>query len=127
MDRRIKDELAVDYSFEPMTVAAANAIAQWHYPGIYQFYDLDEDPEDRKEFLDPETWENALFAAFNKNQELAGFFLFQQEEDGLEFGLGLHPAYTGKGYGEAFILAGIEFANQHFQPCVYQLSVATFN
>jgi [ribosomal protein S18]-alanine N-acetyltransferase len=115
------------FHFKPMTVDAANAIAQWHYPGIYKFYDLDEDPEDHEEFLDPDTWENALFAVVNEGQELVGFFLFEQEDDSLELGLGLHPAYTGKGNGEAFILAGLKYANQQFQPSIYHLSVATFN
>lgn len=117
----------MEYTFEPMTVQAAQAIAQWHYPGIYKFYDLDEDPEDREEFLDPETWENASFAVLNECQELVGFFLFQQKNNALVLGLGMHPSYTGQGCGEAFVRAGMKFANENYHPAVYRLSVATFN
>ena len=59
----------MDYLFRPITVQAAQAIAQWHYPGIYRFYDLDEDPEDREEFLDPETWDNTSYVVWNERQE----------------------------------------------------------
>jgi ribosomal-protein-alanine N-acetyltransferase len=44
------------YRFTLMNEHDAYAIAQWHYEGIYAFYDMDQDPEDREELLNPENW-----------------------------------------------------------------------
>jgi ribosomal-protein-alanine N-acetyltransferase len=42
-------------------------------------------------------------------------------------GLGLRPDCTGKGLGQAFVEAGLEYAKQKFDPATFRLSVATFN
>ena len=42
-------------AFRPRTERDAAAIAAWRYEGPYAFYNLDKDPADLAEFLDPAT------------------------------------------------------------------------
>jgi ribosomal-protein-alanine N-acetyltransferase len=63
----------------------------------------------------------------NEHQELIGFFSFEQEDDTIVLGFGLHPEYTGKGLGTAFVRAGLGFGAKCFTPSTFRLSVATFN
>ena len=117
----------MDVRFVPMTREAADKIACWHYPGIYRFYDLDEDPEDREEFLDSRSWEDTTFAAVNEVGDLIGFFSFEPEDGALILGLGLHPDMTGQGWGEGFVRAGLDFAAKRYQLESFRVSVSTFN
>ena len=113
--------------FTPMTTPFAASIAQWHYPDEYAFYDLDQDPEDREEFLDPATWNGRLFAVLDEQGDLVGFFSFEPSCDAVEIGLGLRPDLTGLGHGEAFVHAGLRFARRTFGRSTFRLSVAVFN
>ncbi len=115
------------YHFTPMTAVYAQAIANWHYEGDYTFYDMDQDPGDLEDLLDPANWPDAYFAVLNAAGELVGFFVFSQDGDTVEVGLGLGPAFTGQGLGESFVLAGLAFARQRYCPCTFRLRVAQFN
>jgi [ribosomal protein S18]-alanine N-acetyltransferase len=53
----------VRYAIRPMTAADAQAVAAWRYPGEYRFYDVDQDPDDLAELLDPAEWGTRYFAA----------------------------------------------------------------
>jgi ribosomal-protein-alanine N-acetyltransferase len=105
-----------------MTAEDADAIAAWHYPGPYAFYDWDQDPADLAELLDPAEWGRRYFAA-DADGELAGFFVFKPHADGTEIGLGLRPDLTGRGLGGRFLDAGLRFAGAER----YTLAVAAFN
>ena len=48
-------------------------------------------------------------------------------EDALDIGLGMKPPLCGKGLGFSFLNAGIDFAQNKFQPNKYRLTVASFN
>jgi len=115
------------FNFLPMNETHAQAIAAWHYEGIYSFYDMRQDPEDLAELLDPSNWKDKYFAVLDENSTLAGFFSFDKEEDALVIGLGLCPDCTGRGLGQAFMEAGLAFAVQRFGPTAFRLSVAAFN
>lgn len=115
------------YTFSPMNEHDAHAIAQWHYEGIYRFYDMDQDPDDREELLNPENWREKDYCVRNELNELIGFFSFEPEHDTLIIGLGLRPDLIGKGLGREFIQAGLEFGKHRFHPARFRLSVATFN
>ena len=117
----------VEHEFVPMTMGFASEIATWHYEGIYSFYDLDEDPEDREEFLDPSHWSDACFAVLDARRELIGFFHFEASDDAVVLGLGLRPDLTGHGLGSAFLEAGLAFARNRYEAQAFRLSVATFN
>lgn len=50
------EERRLNFVVRPLTWEDAQAIAAWHYEGIYAFYDMDQDPEDLAQLLDPASW-----------------------------------------------------------------------
>jgi ribosomal-protein-alanine N-acetyltransferase len=117
----------MQFRFESMNETYAHTIASWHYEGIYAFYDMDQDIEDLEELLDPHNWSGKYYAVVDERGELVGFFCFEKEDEAVVIGLGLRPDCTGKGLGQAFIEAGLEYAKQKFEPATFRLSAATFN
>lgn len=115
------------FTFQTRTEEDAYQIASWHYPPPYDFYDMDQDPEDLAEFLDSRTWQKPNYSVFNEAGELVGFFNFRLDGQRVEIGLGLRPHLTGKGLGQAFINAGLAIGQEHFSVGMWSLSVATFN
>ena len=112
-----------------MTLADANAIAAWHYPEPYAFYDWTADADDLLELLDPIPRPGVdRTVAEDPDGELIGFFSFKQREPGtIEVGLGLRPDHTGRGLGLAFVEAGLDEARGRLAPQEFSLAVATFN
>jgi hypothetical protein len=51
------------YAIRPMRESDARAIAEWRYPGVYAFYDADQDRDDLAELLDPAGWGREYFSA----------------------------------------------------------------
>jgi ribosomal-protein-alanine N-acetyltransferase len=115
------------FEFKPLDENSAHAIAGWHYEGIYSFYDMDQDLEDLQELLDPRNWEDHYYTVTDDQGDLIGFFSFEREKEVVIIGLGLRPDLTGKGLGQAFLDAGLEFAREKYRPTTFVLSVATFN
>lgn len=118
----------MDYIFQAMTQEQAEDIAaSWRYQGEYSFYDMNADPEDLEEFLDPEKREGVYFVVLSQN-EIIGFYSFQRpDQETVDIGLGMKPELTGKGNGAAFLAAGLQFAETRYRPKNITLSVATFN
>lgn len=110
-----------------MNEAHARSIARWHYEGIYGFYDMEQDPDDLEELLDPRNWTGKYWAVVDRDGKLLGFFCFEKDGDAVVIGLGMRPDCTGRGLGQAFVEAGLEHARREFSPAVFRLSVATFN
>jgi hypothetical protein len=50
----------VKFTLKTRTEDDAYQIASWHYPPPYDFYDMDQDPEDLAALLDPQTWREPL-------------------------------------------------------------------
>jgi len=67
------------------------------------------------------------FAARDETGEIVGFLYFEERGPRLEFGLGLRPDLVGRGLGEEFFRAGLEFGRERYKPELVQLSVAKFN
>ena len=68
----------ISMKIEPLRQSNAEEIANnWHYEGIYSFYDMQADPEDYEEILSPEARGNHYYQVL-KNDELYGFFAFFQ-------------------------------------------------
>jgi RimJ/RimL family protein N-acetyltransferase len=127
----------MDFSFTPMTEADARAITAWRYPLPYDIYNMGDDVA---ELLD---WRSPHYAVRDAAGELAGFFGFgtaaEVEDVGepelfgadrtLSVGLGLRPDLTGqgRGFGLAFVLAGLDFARRTFAPEAFRLFVLAFN
>lgn len=117
----------MQFTFKPMTEEAARQSAAWHYPPPYTFYDMEQDPEDLEEWLDPQRWQAPNYAVFNEKDELVGFFTFTPGDQETEVGLGLRPDLTGKGLGQAFIEAGLAFGREQYAASTWTLRVAAFN
>ncbi len=105
------DSLGVDMrvEFVPMTEKWAREIAAWHYEGSYSFYDLENDPEDLREILDPESWPDHYYAALIEG-ELVGERYLDLTRGRMLLGLGMRPDLTGKGLGGEYVKAGMEFS-----------------
>ena len=115
------------FRFTQMTQEEAEAVAAWHYPEPYSFYDWTADADDLRELLESKLRGEAYWAVRDKADELAGYFSFKPKEDAVEIGLGLRPDLTGHGLGAAFLAAGLDFARGRFSPKRFTLAVATFN
>jgi ribosomal-protein-alanine N-acetyltransferase len=115
------------FTFSQLSQEEAEAVAEWHYPEPYSFYDWTADADDLRELLEPALRGEAYWAARDGNGELVGHFSFKPKDKTVEIGLGLRPDLTGQGLGAAFLDAGLEFARMRFAPERFVLAVATFN
>jgi RimJ/RimL family protein N-acetyltransferase len=124
-------------TFTPMSEADARAIAGWRYDGPYSIYNI-EDEADLSEMLDRRS---PHYAVYDANRSLVGFFAYGTaaevtdmgaptlygEGKSITVGLGLRPDLTGQGLGEAFVVAGLDFAWRQFAPSGFRLFVLSFN
>jgi len=94
---------------------ADEIVFDWHYDGIYAFYDMTADEEDLKIFLNQDYWQDTTFAVLDECNNLAGWATFYMEDGIMWLSLGLKPALTGRGLGEEFIIACVEFARAHYK------------
>jgi len=105
-------------TIEPCSDAGREFMEGWRYPPPYDFYDGDIEP-----VLNPERF----FEARDQSGELIGFYYFEENPPDLDYGLGLRPDLTGRGFGLAFFLAGLDFARERYRPRTVFLHVAAFN
>lgn len=117
----------MQFHFSLMSQSDAEKIADWHYEGIYSFYDMENDPEDLQELLSPEKRGENYWSVFS-NGVLIGFAALFRDDLSMEIGLGLRPDLTGKGLGSTFLDEIEQFILDYF-PTVskLRLSVASFN
>lgn len=117
------------YKISEMSQETAEFIAyQWKYPAPYDFYDIANDEQDFKEFINPRKREDRYFEVWEKNK-LIGFFCVKShlEEKAIELGLGMHPDEVGKGKGEPFVKEILSFIADHYNCETILLYVALFN
>jgi ribosomal-protein-alanine N-acetyltransferase len=115
------------FRFTQLSQEDAEAIAEWHYPEPYSFYDWTADPGDLRELLDSALRGEAYWAVKDDADELIGYFSFKPKGSSVEIGLGLRPDLTGRGLGASFLAAGLEFARVRYSAERFTLAVATFN
>jgi [ribosomal protein S18]-alanine N-acetyltransferase len=117
-----------EFHFTQLRHKDAEAIAGWRYPEPYSFYNWTADVDDLRELLDPSLRGEAYWAVKDDGGDLVGHFSFKpKDEVTVEIGLGLRPDLTGRGLGESFLAAGLDFARSRFGPERFVLSVARFN
>jgi len=117
-----------EFRFRSMSQADAEAIAAWRYPDEYSFYDWTSDADDLAELLDPRERAGEYVAVDSEGGTLIGFYQYKRPHGTcIEIGLGLHPAWTGRGFGRSFLEAGLDYARRRFAPERFTLSVARFN
>ena len=101
-----------------MTQRDFDELATWRYEPPYDFYDGDVEP-----VLNPERF----FAVRDDDGALIGFFYYEEKPDALDYGLGLRPDLTGRGFGLQFFRAGLAFGRERYKPPFVRLFVAAFN
>ena len=103
---------------EPADDAMFRERDAWRYEPPYDFYDSDGLPVKNPEFF---------FAARDDDGTLIGFYFLEPREGALFYGFGMRPDLTGRGLGEQFVLAGLEFARLLYGAKRVVLDVAAFN
>ncbi|HEU5216897.1 MAG TPA: GNAT family N-acetyltransferase [Gaiellaceae bacterium] len=98
----------------------------WHYEPPYDFYDLASDPDDLASNRDPTRYEHRR-AVVGEDGCLEAFWYFDRHGDATEVGIGLRPDLTGRGLGESFLRAQLEYAADRWQPATLRLFVAAWN
>jgi RimJ/RimL family protein N-acetyltransferase len=104
----------------------ADQVATWSYEAPYDFYDLTSDPADAAAMRDPAHAEH-LRAVLGENGLLDAFWYFNRHGDVAEVGIGLRPDLTGRGLGESFLRAQLDYAAREWQPTTFRLFVAAWN
>jgi len=105
------------YIFTTMNEKYANdVVANWHYDGVYSFYDMAADEDDLRIFMDTKNWQNITKAVLNEDDE---FWL----------SLGLRPYLTGQGLGEEFVSECVKYAALQYKSIGHtiKLAVAVLN
>ena len=105
-------------AIKEMSEESHDAMRSWRYPPPYDFYDGDIDPPSNPE---------RFFVALDRDDELVGFYYFEQKPPDLDYGLGLRPDLVGHGLGLDFFTAGLAFAHERYEPRRVYLHVAEFN
>jgi ribosomal-protein-alanine N-acetyltransferase len=103
---------------EPVDDAMFRERDAWRYEPPYDFYDSDGLPVKNPEFF---------FATRDDDGTLIGFYFLEPRDGSLFYGFGMRPDLTGRGLGEQFVLAGLEFARLRYGVRRVVLDVAAFN
>jgi RimJ/RimL family protein N-acetyltransferase len=124
----------MDYSIARITPEFAQEITTWTYDPPYERYDMSEDHI--QGLLNPDY---RYHVVFDRDQILLGFCCFGEdarvpggtytilEPDILDVGVGMHPEFTGQGFGKEFVGFILNFAFQAFHPESFRVTVAAFN
>ena len=125
------------HTIQPITKEQINEMVYWHYEPPYDVYNLDNPPENVPEaiayFLDPNL---PCYAVMDDDDTLLAFFTFGKDAqvpggdysaEALDIGLGVRPDLTGKGMGEQFVTAVIDFAITTHHPTTLRVTIAEFN
>jgi [ribosomal protein S18]-alanine N-acetyltransferase len=105
----------------------ASEVATWHYEPPYDFYDVASDPADAALMRDPTRSEHFRAVFADGDERLHAFWYFDWHEDVVEVGIGLRPDLTGRGHGESFLRAQLDYASESWRPNTFRLFVAAWN
>jgi ribosomal-protein-alanine N-acetyltransferase len=119
----------MSFSFRPLRWADAWAIGGWRYAPPYDVYDLG-----RAQLLAaallrrlPPPFGYEVFGVWAEGTLVGTFMFTRTAQNGISLGLALRPDLTGRGLGEAFVRAGLDFARKRYTPRFFRLDVAEFN
>lgn len=113
----------------------ARKILTWKYEPPYDFYNNEVNEEGMREFL-----AGTYRAITDDEGEVFGFLCTGKsaqipvgnnygvyKDNFVDIGLGMHPDYTGKGYGYDFMTFILKYIKENYTGVPMRLSVATFN
>ena len=111
---------------EEWSESHARAVEAWHYEPPWDFYDLASDPQDLAAMHDPARAEHHR-AVLGADGSLEAFLYFDWHDDVTDIGIGLRPDLTGRGLGESYLRAQLDYASSRWQPRTFRLFVAAWN
>ena len=128
-------------AFAPLTPEHVADILTWRYEPPYDLYNMGAgtaDPIQLAEAIDYFSQPEYYFQAMLRQPggELVAFCSFGPDgrvgggdysQPAVDIGLGVHPAYTGRGLGGMFAGAAIEFARRNFDERRLRVTIAEFN
>jgi RimJ/RimL family protein N-acetyltransferase len=112
---------------EEWNVNYGREVATWHYEPPYDFYDLASDPDDEASMHDPAHAAHYRAVLTDGDGRLDAFWYFDWPDRVVEVGIGLRPGLTGRGLGESFMRAQLDYASQNWQPETFRMFVAAWN
>lgn len=122
------------YQISPLTEENARQIIHWRYQPPYDLYDPSEN--DLVGFLNPEY---RYHQVLNDDMNLVGYCCFGLdarvpggdydigEPAVLDVGFGMHPDLVGQGRGAGFLMAILNYGQEHFAPERFRATIASFN
>lgn len=113
-------------SFHETTEEEKYAICAWKYTGEYAVYNLspyEEQVKSRRGFADPKN----NFFSFYDGMRLVGYINLMEEETAVFFGIGVHPEFCNRGYGQRISRIGREISHRRYSGKPVYLEVRTWN
>lgn len=127
----------MNLTFQKLTLMHAREIVAWRYESPHDFYNTDTEEAEQavQNLLEPN---NQCFEMMDDAGEFVGYCSFGREGQvpggdyslpALDLGMGIKPDRTGKGSGNAFAQAVLEFAQSHLSPAptTFRVTIAMFN
>ncbi|MEM8737802.1 MAG: GNAT family protein [Planctomycetota bacterium] len=117
-----------------MDLDSAQLALGWAYPPPYAGYNAD--PSSIEADIKVWTHPGSYYAVTDRRGELVAYACFGDEArvpggryavDALDFGGGLRPDLTGRGFGISFFRSVLTFADASFAPARYRTTVAEWN
>lgn len=125
----------MQYTIRNMTETYAIEVLCWKYERPYNFYN-----QVLTSHAIMELTGNKYYVVFDRYDVLIGFFCVgasakvpagyphgAYQEACVDVGLGMKPAFTGKGLGFSFFSAILDFVAENYEGIDIRLTVATFN
>ena len=106
----------------------ASEVATWHYEPPFDFYDSGVGPATtRPRCAIPPTPRTYRAVLDDGDERLDAFWYFDWQGDVVDVGIGLRPELTGRGLGESFLRAQLDYATSQWAPATFRLFVAAWN
>lgn len=114
----------------PLTELHAAEVCTWIYEPPYNIYGWmawEQMKELGIEFGDPIIREKQYLSVLDKHEQLAGFAQLFPLGDTIRLGIGMRPDLCGHGYGEEFVRAIVQTAQERSATAEIDLEVLTWN
>lgn len=118
------------FTIKPMSEMDAKQICEWRYPPPYERYNWeswDSMVVKQYEFADETVRRQQYGVVVDHNDVLLGFAQFFPLVGVIRLGLGMHPDFTGKGLGVAFVETIVAEARRRNPSDVIDLEVLVVN